>query len=205
MIDIVWFFMRNESKPKSARRIIPLIHAVTLLAFILAFAFGCRPDEPSLSPATLSLKTRIQTNLDLFIPELAENIHKKRRKKITSILDSFYAQLNGPGASCPFSLALLDNHGVNITNRTQESFSGSQNYGNYQVVSNVLQKKRTFTSSLYLQSGGKVYIICVPLIGSEKLLGVIVIGIDSVFLRQSGITESQFMSMDFNSQATSTP
>lgn len=197
--------MRIESNPKSTLRIIPLIHAFTLLAFILVFVFGCRPDEPALSSAALSLKTRVQTNLDLFIPELAENIHKKRRKKIKSVLDSFYAQLNGPGASCPFSLALLDSHGVNLTSRSQEPFSGSQNYGNYQVVSNVLQKKRTFTSSLYLQGGGKVYIICVPLISGEKLTGVIVIGIDSEFMRQSGITEPQFMSIDFNSQATSTP
>jgi len=197
--------MRTESDPKSPLRIIPLIHAITLLAFILAFASGCRPSEPSLSPAALSLKTRVQTSLDLYIPELAENLHKKRRKKIKTILDSFYAQLNGPGASCPFSLALLDSHGVNITSRTTESFSGNQNYGNYKVVARVLQKKRSFSSSLYLQGGGKVYIICVPLIDDKKLKGVIVIGIDSEFMRQSGITESQFMSMDFNSQATSTP
>jgi len=197
--------MRNESAPKSPLRIIPLIHAITLLAFILAFASGCRPSEPSLSPAALSLKTQVQTSLDLYIPELAENLHKKRRKKIKTILDNFYAQLNGPAAGCPFSLVLLDSHGVNITSRTTESFSGNQNYGNYKVVANVLQKKRTFSSSLYLQGGGKVYIICVPLIDDKKLKGVIVIGIDSEFMRQSGITESQFMSMDFNSQTNGTP
>ncbi|MDD2338024.1 MAG: FAD/NAD(P)-binding oxidoreductase [Geobacteraceae bacterium] len=197
--------MRNESPPKTALRIISLIQALTLLAFILVLAFGCRPDKPSPNPSALLLKTRIQANLDLFIPELTENLAKKRRKKVKTILDNFYARMNGPGDGSPFFLAILDKHGVTVTRRTQTSLSGSQNYGNYQVVLNVLQKKRTFTSSLYLQGGGKVYIICVPLLDSVKLTGVIIIGIDSEFLRQAGITESQFMSLDFNNQAYSTP
>jgi len=196
--------MKNESTPRTADRIIPLIHTITLLALILAFASGCRPSAPSPSPEALSLKTRIQTNLDLFTPELAESLHNKNHKKTKTILDIFYSEINGPGGSLPFSLALLDKHGVTITSRTQNSLSGSQNYGNYQVVSNVLQKKRAYTSSLYLQGGGKVYIICVPLLSGEKLTGVIIIGIDPEFMRQTGITESQFMFLDFNSQSNGT-
>jgi hypothetical protein len=202
--DIEWFFMKNESTPRTAHRIIPLIHTITLLAFILALASGCRPSAPSPSPAALSLKTRIQANLNLFIPELSESLHHKKYKKTKTILDIFYSEINGPGGSSPFSLALLDRHGVTITSRTQNSLSGSQNYGNYHVVSNVLQKKRAYTSSLYLQGGGKVYIICVPLLSGEKLTGVIIIGIDSEFMRQTGITESQFMSLDFNSPSNGT-
>jgi len=197
--------MRTESTPKNTLRIIPLIHAITLLTFILVLTSGCRPDKSSPNPAALSFKTRIQANLDLFIPELAENLAKKNRKKTKRTLDRFYAQLNGTADGTPFFLALLDKHGVTITRRTQTSLSGSQNYGNYHVVSNVLKKKRTFTSSLFLQGGGKVYIICVPLLYSEKLTGVIIVGIDSEFMSQSGITESQFMSLDFNNQVYSTP
>jgi hypothetical protein len=202
--DIAWFFMKNESTPRTAHRIIPLIHSITLLAFILAFASGCRPSASSPSPAALSLKTRVQANLDLFIPELSESLHNKNHKKTKTILDIFYSEFNGPGGGSPFSLALLDGHGVTITSRTQNSLSGSQNYGNYHVVSNVLQKKRAYTSSLYLQGGGKVYIICVPLLRGEKLMGVIIIGIDSEFMRKTGITESQFMSLDFNRQSNGT-
>jgi hypothetical protein len=202
---IVWFLMRTESTPINDLRNIPLILAITLLSCLIVLAPGCSPDKPSPNPAVLSLKTRIQANLDLYIPELTKYLAKKNRKKIKTTLDSFYAQLNGPGGSPPFSLALLNKHGVTITRRTQTSLYGSQNYGNYQVVSNVLQKKRSFTSSFYLQGGGKVFILCVPLLNSEKLTGVIIIGIDSEFMRQSGITESQFMSLDFNNQAYSTP
>jgi len=181
------------------------MYTITLLAFIFAFVSGCRPSEPSPGPATLSLKARVQTDLAHYIPELSENIDKKKRKQVKTTLDSFYAQLNGSGDSSPFSLVLLDSHGVTITRRTQTSLSGSQNYGHYQVVSNVLQKNRTFTSSLYLQRGDKVYIICVPLFGSGKLTGVLVIGIDSEFMRKSGITESQFLSLDFNNHVNGTP
>lgn len=204
MTDIEWFFIKTESTPRTAHRIIPLIYAIILLAFILALASGCRPSAPSPSPEALSLKTRIQANLALFIPELSESLHNKKHKKTKTILDIFYSEFNGPGGSSPFSLALLDGHGVTITSRTQNSLSGSQNYGNYHVVSNVLQKKRAYTSSLYLQGGGKVYIVGVPLLNGEKLTGVIIIGIDSEFMRQTGITESQFMSLDFNNQSNGT-
>ncbi len=199
------FFMKNKCTLKTARRISSLIYIITLLAFIFAFVSGCRPSKPSPGPAALSLKARVQTNLALYLPELSESIDKKKRKQVKATLDSFYAQLNGPGVSSPFSLALLDSHGVTITSRSQKSLSGNQNYGHYQVVSNVLQKNRTFTSSLYLQGGDKVYIICVPLLGSEKLTGVLVIGIDSKFMRKSGITEAQFLSLDFNSHVNGTP
>ncbi|MRR05857.1 MAG: hypothetical protein EG828_02765 [Deltaproteobacteria bacterium] len=196
--------MKNESTPRTAHRVIRFIHFITLLAVILAFSSGCSPSEPSPSPAALSLKTRIQANLDLFIPELSESLLNKKNKKTKTILDIFYSEFNGPGGSSPFSLALLDGHGVTITSRSHNSLSGSQNYGNYQVVSNVLQKKRAYTSSLYLQGGGKVHIICVPLLSGKELAGVIFIGIDSEYMRQTGITESQFMSLDFNSQSNGT-
>ena len=196
--------MKNESSPRTAHRIVTLIHTITLLALILALASGCRPSTPAPSPEALSLKTRVQANLDLFIPELSESLHNKNYKKTKTILDIFYSEFNGPGGSSPFSMALLDRHGVTITSRTQNSLSGSQNYGNYHVVSNVLQKKRAHTSSLYLQGGGKVYIICAPLLKGEILTGVIIIGIDSEFMHQTGISESQFMSLDFNSQSNGT-
>jgi hypothetical protein len=197
--------MKNESTLKTALRILSLLHTTMLLVVILAFASGCTPDKPAMSPEAFSFKTMVQTNLDLFTPELSDGILKKNRKKINSALDRLYAQLNGSGDKPHFFLALLDSHGVTITSRSQTAVSGAPNYANYQVVAHVLQKKRIFTSSLYLQGGGKVYIICAPLFGKGKLSGVIVIGINSEFMHQSGLSEKQFMSLNFVNRGNGTP
>jgi len=182
-----------------------LIQIITLLLCILACGAGCQPDKVPPSPEALALRNRIQSNLDPILPELSANFQRKKRKQVKAILDKLYADLNESDDKSPFFLALLDSHGVTITSRTKTLLSGSQNYGNYHVIANVIQKRKTITSSLYLQGGAKVYIICVPLINKTKLAGVIILGIDSEYLRQTGISESQFMSLDFNSQTNVTP
>jgi len=197
--------MKKASTPIFAPRCFSLIQIITLLTCLLAFAAGCQRDGVSPSPEALAFKNRIQSNLDPILPELSVNFQRKKRKQVKAILDTLYANLNKSEDKSPFFLALLDSHGVTITSRTKTLLSGSQNYGNYHVIANVIQKRKTITSSLYLQGGAKVYIICVPLINKTKLAGVIVLGIDSEYLRQTGISESQFMSLDFNSQTNVTP
>ncbi|MHC1698383.1 MAG: hypothetical protein AB9919_10070 [Geobacteraceae bacterium] len=182
-----------------------MIQIITILVCILVFIPGCQPDKISPSPEALSLKNRIQTIIDPILPELSTNFQRKKRKQVKAILDKIYADLNEPDGKSPFFLALLDSHGVTITSRTKTLPSGSQNYGNYQIIADVLKKRKTITSSLYLQGGAKVYIICVPLITKTKLAGVIILGIDSEYLRQTGISEAQFMSLDFNSHTNGSP
>lgn len=197
--------MKMASSPLFAPRGTTLIQLIIILACFLAFISGCQSDKVSPGPEALLVKNRIQAIIDPILPELSANFQRKKRKQVKAILNKLYADLNGSDDKSPFFLALLDSHGVTITSRTKTLLSGSQNYGNYHVIANVINKRKTITSSLYLQGGAKVYIICVPLINKTKLVGVIVLGIDSEYLRQTGITEAQFMSLDFNSQTDGTP
>lgn len=197
--------MKKASTPFFAPRCLSLIQIITLLLCILAFSAGCQHDRVPSSPEALALRNRIQSTLDPILPELSANFQRKKRKQVKTSLDTLYANLNKSDDNSPFFLALLDSHGVTITSRTKTLLSGSQNYGNYHVIAKVIQKRKTITSSLYLQGGAKVYIICVPLVNTAKLVGVIILGIDSEYLRQSGISETQFMSLDFNSQTNVTP
>jgi len=197
--------MIKASTPIFAPRCFSLIQIITFCLCILAFGAGCQPDKVPPSPEALSLKNQIQSNLDPILPELSASFQQKKRMQVKALLDTLYANLNASDDTSPFFLALLDSHGVTITSRTKTLLSGSQNYGNYHVITNVIQKRKTISSSLYLQGGAKVYIICVPLIHKAKLVGVIILGIDSEYLRQTGIGESQFMSLDFNSQTNVAP
>lgn len=192
--------MTNESNPKITFRIRPQLYFVAAALFILLLTGGCRPTEQPPGPAAQSLKTRILTNLDLFSPRLSKNIRKHNRSVLLSTLDKFYGQLNVAEQGQHFFLALLDNHGVTIANRARGALTGIQNYGNYRIVSAVLQKKRILQSSLYLQGGEKVYIICAPLLDERNLAGVVIIGIDSGFMNKSGISEREFMSLDFRTR-----
>ncbi|TLN01849.1 hypothetical protein FDZ73_14075 [bacterium] len=182
-----------------------MLQIIPLLACLFAIGTGCQPDRVSPGPEALALRDRIQSNLDPILPELSANFQQKKRKQVKAILDTLYASLNQSDEKSPFFLALLDSHGVTITSRTKTLLSGSQNYGNYHVIAKVIQKRKTITSSLYLQGGAKVYIICVPLMNKTKLAGVIILGIDSEYLRKSGISEQQFMTLDFNSPSDGTP
>jgi len=188
-----------------APRSISLILIATLFACLLAVVSGCQPDRVSPSPEALALRNRILSIFDPILPELSTDFQRKKRKQVSATLDTLYASLNESEDKSPFFLALLDSHGVTITSRTKTLLSGSQNYGNYHVIANVIHKRKTFTSSLYLQGGAKVHIICVPLINKAKLVGVIILGIDSEYLRQTGISEAQFVTLDFNSKSDGTP
>jgi len=191
--------MKKASTPIFTPQRFSLLQIIPLLACLFALGAGCQSDRVSPSPEALALRDQIQSNLDPILPELSAYFQQKKRKQVKAILDTLYASLNESDEKSPFFLALLDSHGVTITSRTKTLLSGSQNYGNYHVIAKVIQKRKAITSSLYLQGGAKVYIICVPLMNKTKLAGVIILGIDSEYLRQSGISEQQFMTLDFNS------
>lgn len=193
-------FMKSYGTQKTELRIRALILVIALATVFLAFIVGCRSEKPPPSPAAVSLKTRIQANLDLFSPELSKNLHKKNRQGVKGGLDRFYTELNGHENGSYFFLALLDSHGVTITSRSKSAVNGVPNYGNYQVVAKVIQKKKVLQSSLYLQGGRQVYIICAPLLNSGITTGVLIIGIDSDYMRQAGISEREFMSQDYNTR-----
>lgn len=176
------------------------LNFVVAVLAVLVLAGGCLPAEQQPGAAALSLKMRLLANLDLFSPALSDTIRTHNRSALHSTLDRFYRHLNVPKEDQHFFLALLDNHGVTIASRARTAVNGTQNYGNYRIVSTVLQKKRILQSSLYLQGGGKVYIICVPLLNNGNLTGVVIIGIDSGYLSTSGISEREFMALDFRTR-----
>jgi hypothetical protein len=196
--------MKSYGTQKTEFQLRALLLVITLATVVMGFIVGCDSEKPLPSPAAVSLKKRIQANLDHLSPELSKNLHKRNHQGVKGGLDRFYAELNGQGDGSHFFLVLLDNHGVTITSRAKSAVNGVQNYGNYQVVAKVIQKKKIFQSSLYLQGGRKVYIICAPLLNSGTTTGVLIIGIDSDYMNQAGISEREFMSQDYNTRNNGT-
>jgi hypothetical protein len=111
-------------------------------------------------------------------------------------MQSYPARYGDPATP---SIAVLDKHGVTLASLMRTSLSGTQNYGNYHVVEKVLHKRKILQSSLYLQDGKRMYIVCAPILRSGRVVGALIIGFDSEQLKESGISEADFMSMDFAS------
>jgi hypothetical protein len=168
-----------------------------VLLFLLTLSSGCNPDKPALGKAALSLRDALQAKLNLYSAGLAEPMSQRDTKRVNGTLERLFSEAEGPANIPNFSVTILDNHGTTVARTAQSEFSAVQNYGNYQVVSRVIQKRKTSQSILYLHGSKKVFIVCAPLIHREKLAGILIISIDDDQLHQAGITDAEFMSLTF--------
>jgi hypothetical protein len=168
-----------------------------VLLFLLTLSPGCNPDKPALGKAALSLRDGLQATLNLYSAGLAEPMSQGDSKRVKAVLERMFSEAVGPANIPKFSVAVLDNHGTTVARTARSELSDVQNYGNYQVVSRVIQKRKASQSILYLHGSEKVFIVCAPLLHREKLAGILIISIDNDRLHQAGITDAEFMALTF--------
>lgn len=170
------------------------VFSVVLCLFVLFGVTGCSPDKPALGKSALSLRDGLQETLNLFSAGLAEPISKRDKKRVKAALDTLASKAAAP-ANIPVSIAVLDTRGATVATAARTELSATQNYGHYTAVAQVAQKKKVILSSLYLQSGDMIFIVCAPLLYRQKLAGILIIGIDDDLLHQSGVTDAEFLSL----------
>lgn len=171
--------------------------AIAILFLVVTLA-GCDQNKPRIGTAANAFREAIQETIDRHCPDLARKVARGDRKGIEATLATLY-ESTGHANNSPYGfLAVLDNNGVTITAKSRQEATGTQNYGNYQIVSRVLHKKNVLQSTLYLQGGKKVFIIGVPLPGKNKVAGVLILGIDPEYLQCLSITEQEFMALTFS-------
>jgi hypothetical protein len=170
----------------------------TVILFLLALSPACHSDKTPLGKAALSLQHGLQARLNLYSAGIAEPLSQGDTLRVRAALKNLLPEAGGPANITSFSVAVLDNHGASVATTTRTELSATQNYGNYQVVSRVAQKRKTIQSILYLQGGKKVFIVCAPLLHRGKLAGILIFGINDDQLHQAGITDTEFMSLTFS-------
>jgi hypothetical protein len=170
----------------------PAFLAVLLL--LTAISPGCRSDQPALGKAALTLQDDLQATLDLFSAGLAEPMSIGDKIRVKAAMEKLSSKADAP-AKIPISIAVLNNHGATVATAARSELSATQNYGNYHAVSRVVQKRKVIQSSLYLQGGEQIFIVCAPLLYRQNLVGILIIGIDDDLLHQAGITDAEFMSL----------
>jgi hypothetical protein len=182
-----------------------LVCGVALPLAMLATVSGCRPDSAPVSSTALEFRSEIQSKLTMYSAALAESMAKNDRRRTRSVLQRIHAVSTPLKNDLDISMYVLDKHGVTVAARAGASAAGAGNYGNYQIVSKVIQKRKPLQSALYLQGGEKVYIICTPLLNGEKVVGVLILGIGADQLKRSGISEKEFMSLTFSARPGDRP
>lgn len=167
------------------------------LGLVLVFC-GCQAKEPPLSQAAASFKKEVKECIERLSSPLIEPMSKRDVGAINETLKKTEPEAIKLCRMCPFRIGILDKNGDTITvYPLKEDAKGD--FSSYKVVVQTLKSRRTTQQQFFMQDGSQVYIICVPLIHKEELLGVmaLVVGAEEAKKRW-GLTEKEFMSIDFN-------
>ncbi len=189
---MLWKFV---ARPKPSSRFFPL--ATLVLLALLSLFSSCGTKKPELSAAATAFRQATQGQIDRHCPALARKVATGDRRGIEATLNSLY-EINDQAKGSPYGfLAVLDKNGVTIAAKSRNETTGTQNYGNYQIVSRVLNKGSVLQSTLYLRGGRRVFIIGVPLLRNAKVSGALILGIDPEYLHRPTISEREFMALPF--------
>lgn len=168
-----------------------------LMVLMMFFSSACHSEKPAFGKAAIDLRDELQTMIDVYSAALAQPMSKGDKEQVDAALEKLHA----PGEKKPvidnYSITVLDKHGAMVAATAQRGLPPLRNYGNYQAVSLVAHKHKPVTSSLYLQGGEKVLIVCSPILHRNRLAGILIIGIDADQLHQTGVSDNEFISFTF--------
>ena len=171
---------------------------VALLILLLGLNFGCQTQEPPLSPAAASFKEEIKGCISRLVQPLMEPILKKDIAAINEALKKTEPEAIKLCRMCPFRMGVMDKNGDTLAVYPPKTDARLDFY-NYEVVQRVLKNRKIAQQRLFLQDGSSLYIICVPLLKNDKVMGLLAIALNATEARNRwGLTEPEFLALNFN-------
>jgi hypothetical protein len=185
-------------KPVCAGAVGPLSHWRYLLFLLLLLSFGCQAPEPPLSPGAATFKKEVQECIDRLATPLVEPLSKKDIPAINETLKKAEPQAIKLCRMCPFRIGVLDKNGETLTVYPyREAAKGD--FSGYEVVVQTLKNRKTLQQRFFMQDGSEIYIVCVPILKQEELLGVLALALGAEEAKKIwGVTEKEFLAIDFN-------
>jgi hypothetical protein len=99
---------------------------------------------------------------------------------------------------CPFRIGILNKTGETLTVFPYKE-EALGNFSSYEAVAQTLKDRRINQQRLFLQNGAQIYVICVPLLKDENLVGIMVLSLSVEEAKKRwGLTEQDFQGIDFN-------
>jgi len=176
----------------------PLKFWASLFLMQLVFS-GCQSKkEAPLSPAAAAFKREVRQAIGMLADSLVEPVSKANVPLINATLEKAMPDSIKLCRACPFTIAVLNRHGVVLTVYPQRP-GYSRHYSDYQLAAKALEKEETWNGRLFLQDGTKLYSICEPLRKAGKVVGALVLTVSDCEVQQRwGISEEEFLALNFN-------
>ena len=171
---------------------------VVLLFLLPGLIQACQTQEPPLSPAAAAFKQEIKECTGRLVNPLLGPVLKRDTAAINAALKKTEPEAIKLCRMCPFRVGVLDQNGDTLA-----VYPPTKNvrldFYNYEVVQRALKNRKIAQQRLFLQDGSGLYVICVPLLQDEQLVGMLAIALNAAEAKQRwGLNEKEFLAIDFN-------
>jgi len=171
-----------------------------LLVSAVILLFGCQAREAPLSPGAATFKEEIKNCLTNLSATLLEPVVNKDLAGIRAALEKVESPAVKLCRLCPFEIGVLNPAGETLAAYPAKGDGKAKNFSNYDLIIKAINSKKIQQQRFFLQNGSELYLICAPLLSEDKLIGLVAIAISSEdAAKRWGLTEKEFMAIDFNS------
>lgn len=169
--------------------------AFVCIALVL---FGCKPEKPPPSRQALAFKKAAQDTINKLAPRLMESVAGNDERSVDRIIEETFSRAGE--APVPYSgIVVLDERGITVGGKYPNRPHTPLDYSKYTHVMKAIEDRETVQARLFLQDGTRIFAICSPLTGGDRVEGVIVLALTAREAKQQwGISEEEFLALDFN-------
>jgi hypothetical protein len=170
-----------------------------LLASAVILLFGCQAREAPLSPGAATFKQELKSCITNLSAALMEPVVKGDLAGIKVALEKAESPAVKLCRLCPFEMGVLNQSAETLAAYPDKGDGKGKNYSNYELVKKAISSKKIQQQRLFLPDGSELYLVCAPLIREDKLIGLVAIAISSEEAsKRWGVTEKEFLALDFN-------
>lgn len=169
-----------------------------LLLLLLVLLGGCQAKETPLSPAAECFKKEVQDCLDRLGKGVVDAVLKGDLPALNEALKRLEPEAIKLCRMCPFRIGILDKNGETLTVYPYK-VEAMGNFSSYEAVKQTLKNHQINQQRLYLQEGSQIYIICIPLLKDNHLVGILVLSLSAKDAQDRyELSEKEFMAINFN-------
>ncbi len=163
---------------------------------ILFTLCACSSKEPPLSPGAASFKHEAKDCIQRLTASLAEAVAQRDPAAINKDLATAETGIK-LCRMCPFQIGVVDPDGEILARYPEKK--GLLNFSGYGFFDQVVKTRKISQQRFFLQDGSKIYIIAVPLLHEDRLVGIVGFSFDATEASHRwDLTDKEFLALDFN-------
>ena len=172
---------------------------IIALIFLSVGTGGCGKKEPPLSQKALSLKKEAKEKIEKYSPAFVGPLSKGDKAAVQETLGKLSIELTKDGQPLTWGAAVLDKDGIALGALASGGPQAGLDYSNMKPVAEALKTGKMAQGKYYRQDGFNAYYVVKPLIRQDAVVGLFVLGLSvKELIENRGISEKEFMAIDFN-------